>query len=189
LKNSIIKKEFLPFLLIFSSLIFLTIIADFLLHQKKIIWVGRYWGYIGTILIVLSFTYSLRKRKIIKIGRLKYYLMSHEYFGWLGALMILVHGGIHFNGLLAWLAVGAMLVTIASGLTGRVLLKRSRERLKSRRRELLQSGLETAEVDDQLFWDATAVDIMNKWRSVHIPITSVFVLLALIHIISIFIFW
>jgi hypothetical protein len=33
------------------------------------------------------------------------------------------------------------------------------------------------------------LDAMTKWRKVHIPIFIVFVILALGHIISIFLFW
>ncbi|MFC1586099.1 hypothetical protein ACFL5V_11165 [Fibrobacterota bacterium] len=189
MKKSVYREDILPFILLFSLLILLTLLADSLLHQRDIIWVGRYGGYFGTLLITLSFMYSLRKRKIIRFGTLKWFLVSHEYLGWFGGLMILIHGGIHFNGLLAWLAVAVMLVTIASGLTGRVLLIRSKNLLSSKRNDLLKSGMDLKEVEDRLFWDSTAVDLMKKWRSVHLPITSVFVLLALLHVIAVSAFW
>jgi hypothetical protein len=44
-------------------------------------------------------------------------------------------------------------------------------------------------VEQALFWDAVTLDAMTKWRKVHIPIFIVFVILALGHIISIFLFW
>jgi hypothetical protein len=40
-----------------------------------------------------------------------------------------------------------------------------------------------------MFWDATAVDLMKKWRAVHFPITLAFAVLGLAHILSIFLFW
>jgi hypothetical protein len=138
---------------------------------------------------LLSFIYSLRKHKIIQYGSPINYLTLHEYLGWVGALMVLVHGGIHFNGILAWLAMGAMLVTIMSGLTGRVLLKRSKKLLSEKRKVLLNQGVESKNVDEQLFWDSTAVDIMKKWRSVHIPVTTIFVLLVIVHIFVVSLFW
>lgn len=187
--RSLIKSEVIPFLVLFSGLILLTICADLLLHQRRIVWVGRYWGYIGTGFIALSFIYSLRKRKIIRFGSPLIYLKIHEYLGWLGALMVLIHGGIHFNGLLAWMAMTAMLVTIISGLTGRVLLKRSKNLLSRKRKSLLESGMDVKEADDKIYWDSIAVDIMKKWRSVHLPITWIFVLLTLIHILVVLLFW
>ena len=49
---------------------------------------------------------------------------------WLGSLLVLVHAGIHFNAILGWLAVWAMLIDVGSGLTGKFLLERSRRRLE-----------------------------------------------------------
>ena len=34
---------------------------------------------------------------------------------WLGSLLVLVHAGVHFNAILGWLAVGAMLINVGSG--------------------------------------------------------------------------
>lgn len=188
IKNSLFREEILPFTLLLSLLIFFTLIADFFLHQRNIVWVERYWGYIGSLFIALSFVYSLRKWKIIKFGPPKTFLQIHEYLAWIGGLMVLIHGGIHFNGLLAWLAIVAMFVTIASGLIGRVLLRRSKKLVSAKREGLLSAGMDSDMVDDELYWDTITVDLMKKWRSVHMPITAVFALLALLHIISACIF-
>jgi hypothetical protein len=189
MRKSLIRHEIVPFTLLFSGLIATTLLADFLLHQKKIVWVGRYWGYFGSLFIVLSFIYSLRKHKILRSGSPRMYLKAHEYLGWCGALLILVHGGIHFNGLLAWLAVAAMLVTVLSGLTGRILLKRSQRALMKKREDLAASGMDKEGIEDRIYWDSIAVDLMKKWRSIHIPITSVFITLALLHVLAIAVFW
>ena len=69
--RSLIGKEVLPFLAMFGALIAITIVADALLHQFDQVWIGRYLGIPGTILIVLSFFYSLRKRKRISWGNPK----------------------------------------------------------------------------------------------------------------------
>ena len=50
-------------------------------------------------------------------------------------------------------------------------------------------GLPEDEVEKRLFWDATAFDLMKKWRVVHLPITLAFAVLGLTHIFSIFLFW
>lgn len=179
----------MPFLIMFALLIVGTIVADFLLHIFNLVWVGRYLGIPGTFFILLSFMYSLRKRKKITFGKPKLLLNLHEFFTWFGSLLVLVHAGIHFNTILPWLAVIAMLVNVISGLTGKFLLDRSRRQLASKKELFQQQGMSDAEVDKALFWDAVTLDLMKKWRAVHFPITLAFSVLALGHILTIFIFW
>jgi hypothetical protein len=189
METSLVRKEVLPFLLMFGALIAATAIIDALLHQLDLIWVGRYLGIPGTILILSSFFYSLRKRKLISTGKPKTLLTLHETLTWLGALMILVHAGVHVYSILPWLALLAMLVNVISGMTGKVLLDRSRRFLAEKKQGYAKRGLTTDAVDKEVFWDAVAVDLMKKWRAVHFPITLVFGVLGLAHILSIFLFW
>ena len=61
---------------------------------------------------------------------------------WAGSLLVLVHAGIHFNAILGWLAVWAMLINVASGLTGKFLLQRARAAGWSEARQRMrQQGL------------------------------------------------
>ena len=189
MKQSLIYKEVLPFLGMFGSLIIATIIIDALLHQFELVWIGRYLGIPGTILILLSFFYSMRKRKLISFGKPKTLLILHETLTWMGALMILVHAGIHIYTILPWLALIAMLINVISGMTGKILLDRSRRFLSAKKEVYLQQGLSEEIIEKKLFWDATTFDLMKKWRVVHLPITLAFVVLSLTHIISIFLFW
>lgn len=119
MQRSLIRKEVLPFVLMFGSLIAATLIGDALLHQFDLIWIGRWLGIPGTLLILASFLYSLRKRKKIAFGKPKTLLWLHETLTWLGALMILVHAGIHVYAILPWLALASMLINVFSGMTGR----------------------------------------------------------------------
>jgi hypothetical protein len=96
-----------------------------------------------------------------------------------------VHAGIHFNAVLPWLAVLMMLITVASGLVGKYLLKKANESLKGRRKELVDSGLSSDEAEKKLFFDSITVDLMKKWRVVHMPITLLMGILSLLHIITI----
>ena len=187
--RSLLRKEVLPFLLMFGSLIAVTIVADALLHQFKLVWIGRYLGIPGTILILLSFFYSLRKRKLIGRGNPKTLLTLHETLTWIGALMILVHAGVHIYAILPWLALVAMLVNVISGMTGKYLLDRSRRFLAEKKAAYAQRGMSDAAIEKQLFWDATTFDLMKKWRAVHLPITLAFAVLGLTHILSIFLYW
>ena len=186
MERSLFRKEVIPFFSMFTLLIIVTIIVDFLLHQFKLVWIGRYLGSIGTLIILFSFVYSLRKRKIIKFGSPQIFLNFHEFCAWLGALMILVHGGVHFNSILPWLAIIAMLINVISGLTGKFLLNKTQQRLSSKKQSLIQGGMSEDDVEKTLFWDAVTLDLMKKWRAVHLPITLVFFVLSLIHIASIF---
>ena len=189
MERSLIRKEVLPFIGMFGSLILATMISDALLHLFDLVWIGRWLGIPGVILILLSFFYSMRKRKKISFGKPKTLLVLHETLTWLGALMILVHAGIHIYTILPWLALFAMLINVISGMTGKYLLDRSRRFLAAKKETYLQEGLSDAEIEKKLFWDATTFDLMKKWRAVHLPITLAFAVLGITHILSIFLFW
>jgi len=189
MNRSIVRREIVPFLLLFGSLIVATAITDALLHAFGLYWIGRWLGIPGTILILLSFSYSMRKRKLITSGNPKTLLQLHEVLTWIGALMILVHAGVHVYAVLPWLALLAMLVTLASGMTGQYLLGRSRRDLLAKREFHADHGDSPAMIDKEVFWDAVTVDAMKQWRTVHFPITMAFGVLALAHILSIFLFW
>ena len=189
MQRSLIRKEVIPFLLMFGSLILATLITDALLHQFELAWIGRWLGIPGTLLILSSFLYSLRKRKKISFGKPKTLLTLHETLTWIGALFILVHAGIHIYAILPWLALIAMLINVISGMTGKFLLDRSRRFLAEKKELYLQQGLSEVEVEKHLFWDATTFDLMKQWRTIHLPITLAFGVLGLTHILSILLFW
>jgi hypothetical protein len=104
-------------------------------------------------------------------------------------LLVLVHGGIHFNAILAWLAVWAMLITVGSGLTGKYLLARSRRRMEVSRLRFHDEGLSAGAIEERLYWDSLTFDVIKQWRVVHFPITLAFAVLATAHILSVFLFW
>jgi hypothetical protein len=187
-KNVIFGKYILPFLQWYALMILLAIAIDYLLHLANAVFIGRYLGMAGTLLLIASFIYSLRKRKIIKTGSPKSFLLVHEYMAWSAALLLLIHAGVHFNAILPWLAVVMMLVAVASGLVGKFLFKKAIDEVKSRKQELIKSGLTAEEADKELFFDGLIVDGMKRWRVVHLPITLVFAALAALHILSIIMF-
>jgi hypothetical protein len=126
---SLWRDHILPFVLLVTLLGVGTLIGDILLHHLDLVWIGRYLGIPGSVLIIISLIYSLRKRKVILKGQVKSWLGLHEMIGWLGALMVLIHAGIHFHALLPWLAPMAMGVTVISGMVGKMLLGRARAHL------------------------------------------------------------
>jgi len=187
--HSVFRKDIRPFVLWLVWLIALTLIIDYLLHYTQILWIERYLGILGTLLIVLSSSYSLRKKKIITFGKPKTFLRMHEYLAWTGSLMVLVHGGIHFNAILPWAAVTAMLVAVISGLVGKYLLKKSINTLTAKKDEYSMAGLSEEEIEKNIFWDSLAVNAMKKWKTAHRPITIVFGITAVLHVITIIFFW
>lgn len=189
LKAQLLLREVLPFALSLALLGALALLLDALLHVYDAVWIGRYLGIVGTLLIICSFWYSLRKRKLVASGNLTKLMHLHERMAWLGSLLVLVHAGIHFNAILGWLAVWAMLVNVVSGLTGKFLLERSRKRMALTREKLQQQGLSAEKLEEQLYWDSLTFDVVKKWRVIHIPITLAFAVLATAHIFSIFLFW
>ena len=187
--TSLWRQHILPFCLLLGLLAVATLAGDYLLHRLNLVWVGRYLSIPGIVLIIISLIYSLRKRKIITAGNPKTLLTFHEFTAWLGSLLVLIHAGIHFNAILPWLATVAMSVNVVSGLVGKLLLDQSRRHVQGERENLQLRGFSRFKVEQALFWDAVTLDAMTKWRKVHIPIFIVFVILALGHIISIFLFW
>lgn len=189
LKPRLITREVLPFLMSFAALAVGTLLLDALLHALNLVWVGRYLGIVGTVLIIGSFRYSLRKRKIITTGDPATLLRRHEMMAWIGSLLVLAHAGIHFNSILGWLAVVAMLVNICSGLAGKYLLARARKRLLEARESMVRQGVPAAELEATVHLDTMTFDVVRQWRAVHFPITLAFAVLALAHIIAVFLFW
>ena len=188
MRPRLMTREIIPFLLSFCALVIATLVLDASLHFFNAVWIGRYLGIVGTLLILFSFRYSLRKRKIIVSGNPVTLLRWHEYLAWLGSLLILVHAGIHFNSILGWLAVCAMLINIGSGLAGKFLLGRARKRMLEARQTMLRRGVPQAELEERVYLDTLTFDAVKQWRAVHFPITLAFGVLALAHIIAIFLF-
>ncbi len=189
MKNSLWRGHILPFTLMLGALALAALAGDYLLHWFKLVWVGRYLGIPGTLLILGSLFYSLRKRKYVSSGDPKSLLKMHEFSAWLGSLLVLIHAGVHFNAILPWLATMAMGVNVVSGLVGKMLLQRARQHVQGQRQQFQLRGLSKAETEQAVFWDAVAVDAMTQWRKLHIPIFVVFAVLALGHIFSVFLFW
>jgi hypothetical protein len=189
MNHSLWQRHVIPFTLLLAMLAAATLAGDYVLHQFNLVWVGRYLGIPGSLLIVVSLYYSARKRKWVNSGNPQTLLKFHEFGTWLGSAMVLIHSGIHFNAILPWLATIAMAINVVSGLVGKMLLKHSNQLVVAKRAQFKSEGLSALEIERSIFWDAVALKAMKQWRKVHIPIFIVFAVLALGHIFSIFLFW
>jgi hypothetical protein len=189
LKAHLFSREVLPFYLQLLALAAAALLCDAALHLLDAVWIGRWLGIPGLLMIIGSLAYSLRKRKLIKSGQPAKLLKLHEYLAWAGSLLVLVHAGIHFNSILAWMATLAMIINVASGLTGKFLLNRARLRLDAAREQMRAHGLTPEQQAERTYWDSLTFDAVKHWRSVHFPITLAFAVLALAHITAEFLFW
>ena len=86
MNRSLWRQHVLPFTLLLGLLAAATLAGDYVLHRLNLVWVGRYLGIPGTLLIIGSLVYSLRKRKYISSGQPKSLLKWHEFSAWLGSL-------------------------------------------------------------------------------------------------------
>lgn len=189
MNSSLLRREVIPFYLWFSGLVLASLTIDAILHLTNAVWIGRYLGIPGILLILGSFGHSLRKRGFIKSDNPVRLLRLHERIAWLGSVLVLVHAGIHFNAVLAWLAAAAMLVNVASGLTGKYLLQRGQRWLKAKRTRLRTEGLSEEDIAAQCYRDSLTLDIVKRWRIIHLPVSLAFAGLATAHIVAVFLFW
>ena len=74
MKMPLLLSHVAPFAAMYAMMVTAAILVDRSLHAIGLDHVGRYLGPVGTMLIVLSFVYSLRKRKIIASGSPRTYL-------------------------------------------------------------------------------------------------------------------
>ncbi len=185
MRTSFAARRLAPSALLYALLIAGALGADYLLHAVGWAWAGRWFGLAGTFVLLTSFLYSLRKRKIVKLGSPKALLDLHETLSWIGALLILIHAGVHFHAALPWLATALLLVVAASGFIGKALLREAREHLRTKEASLKAAGLPPAEVEERTHLDALTVEWMARWRSIHLPMTALLALLALLHIAAI----
>lgn len=185
----LISREVLPFAVSLLALAGAALAIDAVLHLTDQVWLGRWLGIPGLALIIASFAYSLRKRKLTTKGKPAALLRRHERMAWAGSLLVLVHAGIHFNAVLAWAALLAMLVNVASGLTGKYLLTRARLRLQEARDRLTYAGMTEPEIEERLYRDSLTYGLVKQWRVVHVPITLAFAVLATAHLVATALFW
>ena len=185
----LVIKKILPFILIYLLLIITSVFLHVLVHTSDYKWLLRYLGIAGTFLIILSSIYSLRKRKLINFGKAKLLLQIHEAMAWSGSLLILIHAGFEFDSVIPRMAVFAMLIVVASGITGKYLLKQAKNSLKEKRAELTEKNLPENEIERELFTLSLITDKIQKWRTVHIPLTLILAAFGLLHIITILLFW
>lgn len=88
--------------------------------------IGYWLGVAGGVMLLLLFSYPLRKRMrfMQRLGKAKWWFLVHMVLGVGGPLLILVHANFHVRSLNASAALYSMLVVALSGLVGRFIYVR-----------------------------------------------------------------
>lgn len=88
--------------------------------------VGYWLGVAGAVMMLLLFSYPLRKhfRFAQRWGAVKGWLYAHMVLGIGGPLLILVHSGFQFGSLNAGVALYSMVIVVLSGVVGRFIYAR-----------------------------------------------------------------
>jgi hypothetical protein len=143
---------------------------------------GHVLGWIGLAMILVVFAYPAERwfhpnRVWSKPG-----LYIHEGFGILGALLILVHSGAHFHAVVPVMALSALGLVVVSGIVGEFLHTLAFRSLYEQRHELAREGLTEEAIEARLKELASQEGVLRWWPWVHVPLTAVFVVLAIAHI-------
>jgi hypothetical protein len=145
---------------------------------------GHAAGWAGLVLTLSVFGYSVKKRSGPRAAWPKGWFLLHQMMGVAGPSLILIHSGSHLHALVPILALLAMGVTVVSGVVGVVVHRKALSLMKSQRAELLCQGLSSDEVEDQLYDLAASEKAFRTWRIIHVPMSVIFLVLTILHIIG-----
>ena len=116
-----------------------------------------YWlGVAGGVLMLLLFSYPLRKyvRVLHRLGKVKWWFAAHMVLGIGGPLLILVHSTFRIGSLNAAVAMYSMLVVAGSGVVGRFIYLRIHRGLSGQKLSLQQlrsrAGLDESQARSRL---------------------------------------
>ena len=172
---------FITIFLVVANAILIEVIFDLYGIPKHRLWTGI----AGTLIIILSFTYSMRKRKkLITQGSPKYWLQGHEWLSIAGTFIIFVHTGTHFKALVPVITLIFMSIAFVSGLVGRYVYNNVKSSLKEKQTEMKKAGLAEEEIEQRLWSLTVASEALSKWRDVHMPIIAFLGVMVLYHSIS-----
>lgn len=142
-------------------------------------------GNLGSLMVLVSFVYSLRKRKILlKNGNIQSWLKGHEVLAIAGTVLIFIHAGFHTHAAVPIITLILLFISFVSGLIGRYVYESERERLKGMREWIRGKGMGANEIEETLQPLLEANKKMLRWRSFHIPLISALLLFVVFHIVS-----
>jgi hypothetical protein len=149
-------------------------------HTKQ----GHLMGWIGLATILLVLVYPIKNR----VGRNRRWprdwFRVHLVAGVMGPLFILLHSGAHLHALVPSLALIAMAVVVASGIVGQGVHYLALRTLNDRRRQLHDQGLSADEIELHLHRMAAQEEAFRLWQSIHAPMTLMFLVLTVLHVLG-----
>jgi ABC-type transport system involved in cytochrome bd biosynthesis fused ATPase/permease subunit len=177
-------------------------------------WLGitifHYLGIIGSVLMLSGVIYSIKKRWQKLWGSTPFWLKHHEFVSAGGAILVVVHAEGSFDGL-AGISIILMVIITISGFLGHYIYTRiprnsmgKEKKLVELRTELdnltkdLSNGTKSREninldaelrkkilrLERQIKNLETARRLMSGWRAWHIPMTIIFLISVIMHIVS-----
>lgn len=145
---------------------------------------GHVTGWIGLAVTLLVFVYPVRKR----VGRNRPWprgwFQVHMAAGVVGPFLIVLHAGAHLHALVPILALVAMGIVTVSGIIGEAVHYLALRTLNEERRQLVHQGVSSAEVDARLQNVASREEMFRLWQLIHAPMTLMFMVLTIVHIIG-----
>lgn len=144
-----------------------------------------YWiGIVGTVMVILSMGYSIKKRFRSFPGRLAFWLKMHVSLTVLGNFLICLHIGGRTHAFVPWLTFAVFMVVMISGQVGYFFHFYLKQKLAAKRRLLLEAGKSVEEADEYLAWAISGENLLSGWRRVHFPLNITLTLALTLHIIS-----
>lgn len=96
---------------------------------------GHLLGIVGTLLMAATLLYVFRKRILKKKGKANP-LNSHVYYGLLGGILVIVHAGSQSASLIGVLVFVGMLLTVLSGVAGRILFVKLNRSIREKKTDI-----------------------------------------------------
>lgn len=149
---------------------------------------GHIVGWMGFAFTMMVFGYSVKKRQPNQSAWPAGWFWLHQVAGVIGPFLIVIHAGVHFHAWVPILALLAMLIVTASGVVGVAVHRKAVGLLKNQRQKLLAEGLSPQAVEDTLFALAAEEKSFRVWQMIHVPMVSLFLVLATAHILGAFYF-
>ncbi len=149
-------------------------------HTKS----GHVIGWMGLGFILLVFIYPVKKRMNRNRRWPRGWFRLHLVAGVIGPLLIFLHTGAHVHAVVPLLALAALVVVVVSGIVGQGVHYLAIRTLHDRRQRLHDEGMTDEDIDLNLHRLAAQEEAFRLWQSIHAPLTFLFAVLAVMHIVG-----
>lgn len=145
---------------------------------------GHITGWIGLAVILLVFVYPVRRRLAKNRTWPRGWFQVHMVAGVAGPLLIVLHSGAHMHALVPVLAMVAMGIVALSGIIGEAVHYLALRTLNEERRQLVRQGVSPEEAAVRLQDVASREETFRMWQLIHAPMTLMFMVLVVVHVIG-----